>query len=454
MKKFEYFFILAVFSIIFIVPATSHLQDLNQNKSADSLSANPSHSGIRSLRIDEIVIAGNKKTKDVVILREMILKVDSLATAEAMERDEKRIQNTFLFNRVQLKLERRNNKNMLEVSVTEHLYVYPFPMLMISDNDWKKISYGGGFVNTNFRGMGEVIGASAWSGYNPGFIIFYSNPWIGSGDKISLDARTKIYRAKNRSTSLPEFYEQRREINLQLSRRFGLYLTVTGGLALSTLSSDPYIPGATISANNKDLLMELSGAVSYNNLDLYEFPHKGYFTRIYLRKIGFPGMEVNYTRLRYSIRKYFPMTSRSTVTAMYLSEFSFGRKIPVYDLIYLGYYDRIRGHFNEVYEGENKMMAGIAYRFKLRKISYYTWKGAPKIFGSNFENMKFGISTGVFANSGIIWRNSQSINSGTLLNGFGFSVYFHVPFINLLRLDIAFNGRMKGEFILDTFLPF
>ena len=78
--------------------------------------------------------------------------------------------------------------------MSEQIYFLPFPVLFINDRDWDKVSWGVGFVHSNFLGRTEKFAGIFWTGYNPALHIAYSNPWIGK--KYNLLTKVELFYAR------------------------------------------------------------------------------------------------------------------------------------------------------------------------------------------------------------------------------------------------------------------
>ena len=108
--------------------------------------------------IDQIIITGNKRTKENIITRELSLKLGIPITKKNLipiiEEDKRKVINTNLFNEVNFSLEIiRDNYLILNIDVIESLYWNPTLIFELSDrnfNDWwqnfnhdiKRINYG------------------------------------------------------------------------------------------------------------------------------------------------------------------------------------------------------------------------------------------------------------------------------------------------------------------------
>jgi len=403
-------------------------------------------------KIAKIEVNGNIKTKDYIILREMRLKPGDCVRLRQIEEDRKRLQNLGLFTRVEMKLKQSPQGIILIVNVTERWYFFPFPILFINERDWSKLSYGAGMVNTNFRGRGESLQTAFWLGYNPGVVFRYFNRWFGDHWRLFTSLDLFKIRVRSRSLQVESFDEERRGISWVLGRRFDYYTYLSIGLGYQLLSVSPPVEGRTLSPSGRDHLPAVELIFKYDSRDLWEYPHKGWNIKIWGKKTGWKGMEANYSKYGLDIRRYLPLTTKTTLALRGKTVLSRGR-IPIYDRVFLGYEERIRGYFNRRSEGENLLLGMIELRFPLKGISYFTWESAP-FLKDYFRNLKFGISAGIFLDTGDVWFQNQQLRRRRFHTGFGFGLHFHLPYIDLLRLEYALNEDLKGEIISEVGVAF
>ena len=99
----------------------------------------------QQIRVNEIYILGNKKTKEKVILREMSLKKGTYSSRDwikkSIESDKINIINTNLFNNVSIDILEDPDKLSIDilVKVDERWYFWPAPLIGIADRnlmDW------------------------------------------------------------------------------------------------------------------------------------------------------------------------------------------------------------------------------------------------------------------------------------------------------------------------------
>lgn len=395
-----------------------------------------------TFNIIRIKIIGNNKTKDHVILRELYFDAGDQVKLKDIFLAQKRILNLFLFNRVIFDLIGDKQEAILIITVAERWYVFPLPVLYINDRSWSKISYGAKLLYYNFLGRNILLNFTATFGYNPQFKFSYRNPWFGGKLKLLTNLSLFKSRVKCKSLNFQQIEDQRIGFEWLIGRRFGHFFYLTFQIGYMELQQ----PEITLSLNGKDKLPSLSINLQYDNRDLKEYPHKGYNILLWGKhvKCHHP---INYYRYGIDLRCYLPAGSYSTLALRGSTDLSHGI-IPRYDRVFFGYSERIRGNFYQKYEGENLISGGAELRIPLTKIHYYDLtEFAPPGFDDYYRNLKFGVSVGIFYDYGAIWYQHENLNKKHFHYGFGAGLHFHLPYIDLLRLELAFDKQFNREFI-------
>jgi len=129
-------------------------------------------------------------------------------------------------------------------------------------------------------------------------------------------------------------------------------------------------------------------------------------------------------------------------------------EIPIYAHQFLGYRDRIRGHFYEQREGENRAIFGAEFRFPILPIRYLNLQYGDIAFGKYSNDLPFGISGGIYVDAGDVWWGQPSLNKSGRLAGFGAGVHIHLPYVELLRIEYAFSFSGEPELIVDLQVAF
>jgi len=401
-------------------------------------------------RFEKIEIIGNHKTKPEIILRELHFTGNQLISFDQISAAYKRVQSLALFTRVKFDIVGDSDYRILMITVFERWYILPIPYFYLNERSWSKISYGGQLLYYNFLGRNILLTFMATFGYNPQFKFSYFNPWFAGNLKLFTNFSIYHSKVKVRSPQLTEHEDTRQGIEWLIGKRFGHFTSAGITLSYVELSAPPEI-GLTLSPGGKDYLPSLLLNFQFDNRDLKEYPHKGWLLTFWGKRVG-DSQLINYYRYGSDLRCYIPINQQVTLALRNAIDLSSGN-IPIYDRVYLGYEERIRGRFYEIYEGENLFFSGIEFRFPLMKIKYFQLESISG-FEDYSSNLKFGISAGIFIESGAVWNQNQALTAEHFKSGFGAGIHFHVPYIDVLRLDCGFNLEWKPQLIAEVLVAF
>ncbi|HEX9658406.1 MAG TPA: BamA/TamA family outer membrane protein [Bacteroidota bacterium] len=413
----------------------------------DSLSSPQDAYGI----IDTVIIAGNLKTKDYVILDEMTLKPGMVATDEAIEYDRNRVYSLGLFTKVGIYYDVVDGMRFLFVDVGERWYLIPVPLFGFRDGDPKRPYYGGGILHSNFQGMNQKLFGSIVFGHNPAISLSFSDPLIDRENDLSLQADLSYSRVRSRSTldaaitgAYDEIYYN---ASVGMGKRFSLEQSAGVSVGFRMVKVSEPTPGRTVSFDGIDRFPVVGLWYNYDSRDLREYPAQGYFASVYLWRNGFWGAAVDYSRWGFDTRSYILLPWDLTFAARIHGTQIFGEVVPVYGHTFFGYAERIRGHFKTVLEGENMIGGTIELRYPLLKARdiYFNAVELPP----EFSVWRFGIGLALFADVGSTWFRGEPVALNSFLAGFGGGIRFLLPYSVVIRTEYGFDESWNGEFILD-----
>lgn len=410
------------------------------------------------IQIDEVQIIGNKRTKANVILREIPYTLpDSLNKADLII-IKNRIQNLFLFNRVELNVVEIGQSNHLIIMVTESWYFFPVPLLFINEHDWSKISYGLQLSHYNFRGRNEKLRLGGWLGFNPSFYINYYNPWLG--DNLRLIWGVGIAKRKIQN-QIFDFKEDRFGFDATLGRRLSLNLDWQVKFGLQRIKLPDDYKQYSVSQTGTDYVPTLSTQIKWDTRDIFEYPKKGFFITHNFRKTGFTSNQPDFWRFEFDNRVYVPIYRQISLAARQLLVFNVG-ELPIYDPVFFGFSERIRGYFFDIfpdpglfefYNPNQLSLTSLELRFPILPIRYFSFDNGP-FMPSLYKDLKFGISGGIFMDSGITWHSRSEFSLNNFYTGYGFGLHIHLPYIFVLRFDFALNDQGNGQIIIDAGVSF
>lgn len=418
------------------------------------------------IRIDGVIVTGNEKTREEVILREIPFQFPDTLEMADLELIQNRITNLFLFHRVELAILPDGARKFLLIQVTEMLYIYPVPLLFINERDWDKVSYGFQVTHVNFRGMHERASIGGWLGFNPSFFLDYYNPWVGKQSRFILGFNAFGKRVGNK---FYDFDERHFGGSVTIGKRLGFFNRLEMALSLRRIGELPL--GLSVSGRDYDLVPKATLQYLNDHRDLIEYPRSGYYIRWVATRTGISNDQPNFWSFMFDHRLYFKLSERWSIGGKNLLKLN-SESLPIYDRHFIGYGDRIRGHFNRVMTGQNLMMHHLETRFTLLPVRYLSWNDAPPSLAAFFQQLKYGLSLGLFMDSGVVWGaqtyrgpgsdadiftpegSNKPLSLNSHYTGYGLGLHIHLPYINIFRIDHAWDDDGRGEWILEAGVVF
>ena len=400
--------------------------------------------------ISNIILIGNKTTDDNVIMRELTIRVGDVASEEALRLTRQRLENLLLFNRVEINLyPQDNNRVLLVIEVTERLYFYPVPILTINERDWSKWSYGLGLVNMNFRGQNEQVWAGAWFGYRPGFGITYSDQW--AGDSLHLNTAFNLTKTTYNHRTIPGMEERHIFGWVSVGKWWNYHFNTSLVFHYDRIRVAEQFRHLMQSGKTIENTFGVEMIIRYDTRDIYFYPTTGWFSKLNIFQFGLFESYNHYTNLVFDLRRYQSI-GPLIFAARFMQNSLFGA-IPVYRLNYLGYSERVRGHFYTAQEGKHVQIGSLETRFNIIPVRYFS-TNFPMIPQQYQRNLKIGLSAALFIDSGIVWNQPNQYQSENFLTGFGFGLHFHLPYIEVFRIDYGFNSQWRGQVIFEVGVVF
>lgn len=416
------------------------------------------------VRIDSIEILGNVKTDAEVLLREIPWQFPADLESEDFIYIQNRLSNLFLFNRVILTVAQESRRNILVIQVTEMWYLYPVPIFFLNDQEWDRASYGFSISHFNFRGRNEKLSVGGWLGYNPSYFIIYRNPWVGKNSRLTLDmelrqrrVRNKFYDLEeNRSSLSPDIMqiignesieELHRGGRISIGKRLDLHQTVTVSAGIRNVRFEDGLQSLTISGTSSDWVPTFGLRYRADYRNLFEYPTSGGFLSWQVRRNGLNDDQPQFWRWDFDHRAYLPLHNRLSFAARNLMRLNSG-DLPFYDRVFFGFSDRIRGYFDTRSTARHMMLQSYELRFKILPFRYFSMKQGPPMAAKFVQQLKYGVSMGLFLDSGIVWNSGREFSFRNHNSGYGIGLHLHLPYIYLLRIEHAWSDSGNREWLI------
>lgn len=401
--------------------------------------------------IDTVIIEGNEKTKDYVILNEMTLKPGMQATLEAVDFDRNRIYSLGLFTSVDIFYDSLGTTRFLYVAVRERWYLIPIPIFGFRYGDPGKVYFGAGFLHNNVGGRNQKLFASFTLGYDPSVSVSFFDPLIDRENQLYLSGSLSYSRVQNKSeqqaASFGDFDEHHFNTAVTFGKRFSLYETAGITLGFQIVSVSAYEPGRTVDVGGRDNAVYGTLNYVYDSRDLAEYASRGFYASLSLTNFGFVPSGADFARYSADFRKFIPLPSDLTLAGRVVGSVVSGGEVPTYSHVYFGYGERIRGYFRTILEGEDMVGGSIELRYALLPPRTIRVTGLP--IPEEFSIWRFGASLVLFTDTGVAWYRGDVVQVSSLRSGYGGGIHFLLPYGVVTRVEYAFDQYHKGQFILD-----
>jgi len=178
----------------------------------------------------------------------------------------------------------------------------------MNEKSWNKLSYGASLRYYNFLGRNIYLKFKTVFGFNPLYQFIYHNPWFLGNNKLY--SKLIIFKRKVRSKSPDHknFEDSRIGFDWMIGKRFG-HFTFTGiDFKYTEISASPD-KGLTASSSGKDRLLSITGSFGYDNRDLKEYPHDGWWLKIY-GKVSGKKEWLPYYQYGFDARRFIPFSPK------------------------------------------------------------------------------------------------------------------------------------------------
>ena len=98
-------------------------------------------------------------------------------------------------------------------------------------------------------------------------------------------------------------------------------------------------------------------------------------------------------------------------------------------------------------------MGSIETRFPIVPIQYISLD-LPIVPSQYLRNLKIGLSGALFIDTGIAWVEADQYKKENFNTGFGFGFHIHLPYIEVFRVDVGFNGNLDSQLTFEVGVVF
>ncbi|MDI3547064.1 MAG: outer membrane protein insertion porin family [Halanaerobiales bacterium] len=395
---------------------------------------NISPEGVLTFEINEgylnkIILKGNEKTKDFVILRELNLKEDQVLNIKEIQKGIQKLVRLNFFENIEPELERvdnESNKVDLVIKVTEAKTGNLGAGVTWSSKDgWL------GFVNVkerNLLGNGQSLGFSWEFGGVTNYSLNFHEPWL-SGTPTSFGISLYDKTADGSDALKGEYEEHRQGGSISLGHK--VIKEWYGKVRFKLENSEIDWKNNTYTEDGKEYkLIDESNSVRSLTLqvsrDTTNHPFNPTEGVIDIFSIEYAGQvlggDANFTKYNADLRRYYPGFKPNHAWALRLNTGIGDGDMPELEKYRLGGSETLRGYDHGTFSGNDMLLLSAEYRFPIAE---------------NFTGV-------IFADGGNTWDSLDDIDFSEIHYSLGAGLRMNTP-IGMIRLDYGFNEDGDGQ---------
>ncbi len=430
------------------------------------------------IEIGTVSITGNKRTKDFVILREMVLsenqKVSQDSLSYLLEMSNNRVMNLNLFNSVKLDTSYLDNKLQIQITLVEKWFNWPIPFIEFSDrnfNIWKDLSfdpsrtnYGVYLFNYNVWGRNHTLKTSLVYGYNKTYGVEYRIPFLSKSSNVGISSTLKYTSQSeiwlNTKNDELEFFKngtpnliEKKVGTIRFNKRITPYTMTYANVGITQTKLDSSLLGVAshyLLDNRLDRTqIEMGVSVENDKRNNIYLPSKGTYFQGGLSTQFFNGKDPIYNVYISGKVQSFNNLNKKWYSALSLfGELNTAKELPYESSRRFGYNNLVRGFEAYVIEGQNSTLANAALRYKLldqKRLEF------PFIPVKNYNFLPVTMFAEMFADAGYVNnRNARLFNSlpNTPLYSTGISLQTVFYNDRILRLEYSLNSLKESGFFV------
>jgi len=420
-----------------------------------------------SLFVSEIIIEGNKITKEQIILRELLLKEGDIVDTGSLEylvtKSKENLLNTSLFNFVTIETIPGYRSVQLFILVQERWYIWPYPVLEQADRnfssflrnqEWTRIDYGLFVLANNFRGRKETLKLKTIFGYNNRFALYYYKPFVDKQQKIGFGLDIDFFRNHEVSFNI---------LNSELN-----YLKLSNGYARKTLKLSNFytyrpqlytshllnIKFSTISI--ADSVFSLNNQYFWDNTNEISFLTMGYIYnhdkrdsrfyplnghRLFLSAVK-NGLGVltdkGNLELKTILEKNIKVSTKFYANTSVIGSINFSNQKSFYFSKAIGYDNYIRGMEYYVTNGESYYISKTNFKYEILPQTRINLNFIPT---DKFSKAHVALYINIFMDTGYASSEFNSVNSiaNEFLYSGGFGIDLVTYYDKVLRIEYSLN---------------
>lgn len=458
-KKYQFLLLALLFNCAFVTAqetVVTERSDTAKNSSSPVI-------------VGDIILSGNKKTKDIIILREIpFSKGETYSLEELVKKFEearRQLMNTALFSNVLVAAKNiEDNRVNVTVEVKERWYLFPVPYFRPVDrniNQWlfeknaslDRVNYGVKLSYNNATGHNDKFRLTLMNGYTKQIAVSYDRPYFDK--QLKWGTKFSFATGKNREINYNTINDKQvflkddnyvrnfTNANFEVSYRRAIKTKhILGLLYANEQVSDTIValnPSFFKSGRNRISYPGIYYNMTYLNFDFNPYPTKGYAAQVLLSKNGLNSI-INLWQLQLKGQAYWPVSHRSFFNLNVYGGIKLPFKQPYFSRRFFGYGDAyVQGYEYYVIDG---LAGGYVKAAFAKELMNFKIKVPARKKTKEEEHIPFRIFARVFGNAGYVHDPEPGENtlSNKMLYGGGLGIDIITLYDFTFKLEWTFNS--------------
>jgi outer membrane protein assembly factor BamA len=428
--------------------------------------------------VGEITVTGNKKTKDMIVLREIPFRTGEAYPLDVLvkkfEQGRKQLMNTALFNHVVVAAGHIDGNTIhVVVEVKERWYIFPIPHLKPVDrnlNQWlfeqkaslERVNYGMRLSYKNFTGRNDNLKLGFVAGYTRQISVSYDRYYIDN--ELKWGMKFAFATGKNRELNYNTINDKQvflkdendyvrnfTTANVELNYRRAIKTRHSLGVSyVNEQISDTIVALNPIFYKSGRKSVSYPGIyynLSYLNLDFNPYPTRGYAAQLYIGKSGMNNI-INIWQLHVKGLGVWPVSEKSFINVSFYGGVKLPFRQPYFSKRFFGYGDTFMQGFE--YFVIDGVAGGYVKAGLTRELLDFSVKTPPRKKGKEGERIPVRIFGRVFGNSGYVHNPQPGENSlsNRMLYAGGVGIDVLCFYDVTLRFEWTFNSLGQNGIFL------
>jgi outer membrane protein assembly factor BamA len=377
--------------------------------------------------VSEIHVTGLKTLPAGFVESHLSTRAGQPFRRDALRVDRRRLDELRVFASVQMKARLVEGRVVLDVAVEETLRLLPIVVVRVTDENG--LSAGPGLKGINLFGKGAQVGASVRFGGETSVAFSLDATTITPGTRSWHFGFSDTHR----QNTIYDFEEHSFSTDVRMGRnwRHGL----RAGFAAEFMTLDTGTSDASLSPGGLDVIPTVGVFAGLDQLDSSTDPRAGTWAEFQVDRVF--GDASSWT-ITMDGRRFQPFGERQGLGLfglMSLQTGGVGTTLPEYLQFALGGGNTVRGWELGSRRGRNQFISTAEYTYVVRPVSAFSIGGF---------NLYAGIQAVAFADVGLTWNDDVDLEPSSAIDGYGFGVRLLVPFVDVIRVDVAWGEPGRG----------